>query len=278
LSVFLGLLTALSYGSGDFLGGSASRRASTVSVLLLAQVCAFVGAVAYALAFGGEGAAERDLAFGAVAGGLNVAALGCLYQGLATGRMGVVAPVTAVVAALIPIGWGLGSGERPAAIVLVGVGCAVVAAVLIARERDAGGAVGTARALQWAVAAGVGFGSSFVLYAETSDDSGFWPVLAGRATALPLVILFALVTRAAFDVARRDRGLAFAAGALDVTGTALLLLAVRRGLTSVVAPIAALAPAFTVGLAWLVEHEPIARSQVAGLALACVGLVLIAAG
>ena len=275
MSVLLGLFTALAYGSGDFLGGAASRRASTVAVLLLAQTCAFAGAVAYALLFGGEGAA-RDLALGAVAGGLNVTALGFLYQGLATGRMGVVAPVTAVVGSLIPIAWGLGNGERPSGIALAGVGCAIVAAVLIARERDLGGGISTARALQWAILAGIGFGSSFVLYAETSDDSGFWPVLAGRSVALPLVILFALVTRAAIDMSWGDRRLALGAGALDVTGTALLLLAVRRGLTAVVAPIAALAPAFTVALAWLIVHEPIARSQLAGLALACIGLALIA--
>lgn len=277
MAVLLGLFTALAYGSGDFLGGSASRRASTVSVLLLAQACAFVGAVAYALLFGGEGAG-RDLALGAVAGGLNVTALGFLYQGLATGRMGVVAPVTAVVASLIPVAWGLGNGERPSGIAFAGVGCAIVAGVLIARERDAGGEVSTARALQWAVLAGIGFGSSFVFYAETSEDSGFWPVLAGRSIALPLVLVFALVTRAGLGMSSGDRRLALGAGVLDVTGTALLLLSVRRGLTSVVAPIAALAPAFTVGLAWLIVHEPIARSQVAGLALACVGLALIAGG
>jgi len=277
VSVLLGLLTALAYGSGDFLGGSASRRASTVAVLLLAQACAFVAAIAYALLFGGEGAV-RDLALGAVAGGLNVTALGFLYQGLATGRMGVVAPVTAVVGSLVPIAWGLGNGERPSGIAFVGVGCAIVAGGLIARERDIGGDVSTARAVQWAILAGVGFGSSFVFYAETSEDSGFWPVLAGRSIALPLVLVFALVTRAAIDMGRSERRLAVTAGALDVTGTALLLLAVRRGLTAVVAPIAALAPAFTVGLAWLIVHEPIARSQVAGLALACVGLALIAGG
>src|SRR5262249_3737458 len=101
MSVLLGLLVAVSFGSGDVLRGTSSRRVTPLRVLGVVQVCALTGAVVYALALGGH-AGSRDLMLGAVAGGLNVVALGGLYAGLATGRMGIVAPLTAMVAACIP--------------------------------------------------------------------------------------------------------------------------------------------------------------------------------
>jgi drug/metabolite transporter (DMT)-like permease len=276
MAVFLGLLVAACFGSGDFLGGLASRRAPTISVLAVAQVCALVGAVAFALVFRGA-PSGTDLAFGAGAGALNVIALGALYQGLALGRMGIVAPITAVVAACIPVAWGLATGERPSSIALVGVACAIVAGGLIAREHDTD--TGHARqALALAVGAGVLFGWSFVLYAESSDDSGFWPVLTGRAAAMVLVVVALLVMHAGLRFAAAEQWMAVVAGALDVAATVLLLVAVRADLQSLVAPVAALGPAFTVACAWAVLREPIARLQLAGLSLAFVGLALIAAG
>jgi uncharacterized membrane protein len=277
MAVFLGVCVAACFGSGDFLGGVASRRMSTITVLLFAQTCALVLAALYAASFSGE-ATARDLGFGAGAGALNVVALGLLYHGLATGRMGVVAPVTAVVSSTIPVVYGVAAGERPSGVSIAGVACAIVAGGLIARERDEKVAVHPLQELGLAVCAGIGFGISFVLYSETGEDSGFWPALGGRAAAVPLVIAAVLATRSNLRVAPADRRMAIVAGALDITATALLLLAVREGLRSLVAPLAALGPAFTVALAWIVLKEPMARLQLAGLVLAFVGLTLIAGG
>ena len=277
MAVFLGICVAACFGSGDFLGGFASRTASTLTVLLFAQACALALAVVYALAFTGDAVGD-DLLFGAIAGGLNVGALGVLYHGLSTGRMGVVAPVTAVIASIIPVTYGTATGESPSTLALVGVACAILAGGLIARERTEGHDAHLLRELMLSVLAGGGFGASFILYAETSEGSGFWPVLAGRAVAFPLVVIAVLATRSRISVTRKDRSLAMAAGVLDVSATALLLVAVREGLKSLVAPLAALGPAFTVALAWLVLSEPIARLQIVGLGLALVGLSLIAAG
>jgi drug/metabolite transporter (DMT)-like permease len=276
VAVFLGLLVAACFGSGDFFGGLASRRAATISILCLAQLCAVLGAILFALVFHGD-PTGRDLAFGAGAGALNVVALGALYQGLALGRMGIVAPITAVVAACIPVAWGLATGESPSAVSLAGVFCAIGAGGLIAHEHDTATG-GSGRALVLALVAGVLFGWSFVLYAESRDDSGFWPVLTGRGAAVVLVVGAVLATGATLRVASRERRMAIGAGVLDVGATVLLLVAVREGLSSLVAPVAALGPAFTVGWAWAVLREPIARLQLAGLGLALAGLLLIAAG
>lgn len=276
MGVFVGVIVAACFGSGDFFGGLASRRAPTLAVLGIAQLVAIVGAVVAALVFTGD-PSGRDLGYGAAAGALNVVGLGALYQGLSLGRMGIVAPITAVVAAVIPVSYGLATGEDPSTLALVGVGCAIVAGGLIAHEHDSeqGGAL---RALGLAVGAGLFFGWSFVLYAETSDGSGFWPVLTGRAAAVTLLVVALLVTGTGLALGRRELRIAAAAGMLDVTATVLLLVAVREGLSSLVAPIAALGPAFTVGWAWGLLHEPIARLQLVGLVLALVGLSLIAVG
>jgi len=276
VAVFIGLLVAAGFGSGDFLGGLASRRARMISVLALAQVVAVLGAIVFALVFGGS-PTGRQLAFGAFAGALNVVALGALYQGLALGRMGVVAPITAVVASCIPVIWGLATGERPSAVALAGVACAIVAGGMIAREHDAATGGGR-RALVLALGAGLLFGWSFVLYAESREGSGFWPVLTGRAAAVVLVLFVVVLTRATLHLPSPESWMAVGAGAVDVGATVLLLVAVRRGLESLVAPVAALGPAFTVACAWAVLREPVAKLQLAGLLLALVGLVLIAAG
>ncbi|HEX5615290.1 MAG TPA: DMT family transporter [Acidimicrobiia bacterium] len=278
MAIFLGLCVALGFGSGDFVGGLASRRAPTLAVLAAVQATAVAIALTLVLLTDAE-VTGRDLGFGALAGTGAVVGLGLLYHGLATGRMGIVAPITAVIASSIPVAWGISTGEEPSALSLVGVACAVGAGGLIARERDLpadGGRVG--RDVVLALGAGVAFGLSFVAYAETGDDSGFWPLLAARGTALPLALVAVAVTRTSLRLPRRELRFAVGAGAFDVSATALLLVAVREGLASLVAPVAALGPAFTVALAWLVLSEPIAKWQRAGLVLALVGLVLIAAG
>lgn len=280
MGIIIGLLAAACFGSGDFLGGRASRSAPAAVVLLVAQMCATAGAVVLAFAISGD-PVGRDLAYGAAAGLVNAVGLGLLYRGLAVGRMGIVAPVAAVVAAVIPVVWGLLDGERPGAVVLLGVGLAIVAGGLIAREHDAStGPAG--RSVVIAVLAGTGLGSSFILFAHTGSDSGMWPVLSARVLAVIGVGAAVGVAVAAGHMTARighpPATLAAFAGAFDVIATALLLVAIREDLAVVVAPIAALAPGFTVLWAWTVLKERASRVQAAGLALALCGLVLIAAG
>ena len=277
MSLLLGLIVAASFGSGDFLGGLASRKASTLAVLGIAQLCALAGAVAVAVLAGGH-PGPSDFVIGGLAGVLNVVALGCLYQGLAIGQIGSVAPVAAVIGAVIPVGWGLATGERPSALALIGVGLAILAGGLISRERDETNAERSAQALLLAVGAGTGFGLSFICYAAVSDDSGLWPVLAARVTAVLVVGIVLVVTRTKLAAPRTPTLQAVSAGVLDVTAATLLLVALRNGLAATVAPVASLAPGFTVAHAHWYLHEKASRTQVIGLVLALVGMVLIATG
>lgn len=277
MAILIGLCVAASFGNGDFLGGIASRRSSTLSVLALAQITALAGALIVALAVGG-GVTTGSLLFGAGAGLLNVTALGCLYRALAIGQIGQVAPVAAVIGAVLPIGWALAIGERPSALALVGVALAVVAGALITRERDERQASQARLALLLAVIAGVGFGTSFILFTESSHHSGFWPVLSARLAAVIGVSLVLVLSRTSRSIERSPRNLALGAGVLDVGATVLLLVAVRTGQIALVAPVASLAPGFTVVNAWWYLHEKASRTQLVGLILALLGLVLIAVG
>ena len=278
-AVALGLLIAAAFGSGDFAGGRASSSASTPAVLAVAQACSVVGAAVLVLTVPADMAA-RDLLMGALAGVVNVTGLGLLYSGLARYAAAVVAPVAAVVGSLVPVVWGLVRGERPSSVVLAGIAAAIAAAGLVSLGQSAAGLRMTRGAAE-AVAAGVALGSSLVLFSETDPASGQWPVLLARAGALVAVVMVAMAL-ARVDGVRlprgRSLGLALTAGAFDVTATALLVYAVRRELLSVVAPIASLAPAFTVVLAWFLARERVNSVQRLGLALAVAGLALIAAG
>ncbi len=275
MAIVVGLLVAASFGSGDFLGGLASRESNTLTVLGIAQVAAVIGAIVVAFVAGGP-LSESVVLLGIGAGALNVTALGCLYQGLAIGQIGEVAPVAAVVSAIIPVTWGLAAGERPPALALLGGSLAVVAAGLITLERDERNGIRVGRAHILALAAGVGFGTAFILFASASHHSGFWPVLTARLAAVVGIGLVVLASRAPRSLPPRPRLLAIGAGLLDVLATALLLVAVRLGLVATVAPVAALAPAFTVLGAWWYLREKASKVQVFGIALALMGLVLIA--
>ena len=275
LAVVLGLLVAASFGSGDFLGGLASRRAPTMAVLSISQTAAVVVAAVVALSVG-QHMYGTDLVFGAVAGVLNLVAIGCLYRGLAIGQMGQVAPIAAVIGAVLPVLYGLARGERPGIPALVGIGLAIVAAALLssAREERRGPLFG--RAILLAAAAGVGFGVSILFFAAASHHGGFWPVLSARCTALVAVWSTLVLTGGLRSVAEVPKVQAVSAGFLDVGGTVLLLLALRSSLTAIVAPVASLAPGFTTVHAWWYLHERISKVQRIGVVLALVGLGLIA--
>ena len=281
MAVLVGFLVAVAFGSGDFLGARASARSSAAGALFVAQLAALAGAVVVALVVSAD-VTGRDLTYGAIAGSANVLGLGLLYQGLSTGRMAIVAPVTAVVGAVVPVVWGLVEGERPGVVVLVGVGCALVAGALLGRAEEADDHAAGGRAqLAVAVASGLALGTSFIMFAETSPTSGNWPVLTARAAATVLVgtLVVVLARRGTVRIPTGDgRLLALGAGTLDVIATACLLYAIRRGLAVEVAPVASLAPAVTVVLAWQVLHERIGRAQLVGLGVAVLGLVLIASG
>jgi drug/metabolite transporter (DMT)-like permease len=277
MAILLGLVVAVVYGAADFFGGFASRRSTVGSVTFLTQLSGLVLAAVFVVAFRNGLPPAHDIALSVGYGLAAPVALSLLYRGLATGRMGLVAPLSAVGGAVIPVAWGLARGERPSAVALAGVVLAVVAVVLIAgvADHEHGTRGPKAHAVALGLGAGVGFGVALVCFSELSTDSGLWPVFIARATAVAVVAAVLVGRRATLVPSRADVRIVAVGGVLDVSAAALLVIALRKGLVTLVAPVASLYPATTVLLAWRVLREPIGRGRVAGLLVALVALLLI---
>lgn len=275
MAVLLGFASALVYGVGDWCGGRAARRQLSIVVALVGQSISLVLVLAVTL---GSGIAAPDAAtwWWSLGGGM-VGALGIagLYHGLANGEVSVVAPVTAVVGALVPVVAGLAQGERPSAVALIGITVAVVAIALVSgafgrRERSTPVPI-----LVLSLAVGGCFGLLFVALDRTDPDSGTWPLLIARIGSVPLLAIIIGVTRPKVERDRGSLGVAVLAGAFDMSANALYLEAVRQGMMSLVAAVSSLYPASTVALASVVDKERITRSKAVGLAAAGVALVLV---
>jgi drug/metabolite transporter (DMT)-like permease len=278
MEIALGALVALAYGSGDFLGGISAKRLPTVTVLLVSQSFGLAAAVVLVVALRDAPPPAHIFVLSAAAGVVAVMALGLLFRGLALGRMSIVAPLSAIGGGVLPVVWGLLRGERPSALALAGVGVALVAAAIVGggAEHDPAAAISPRLEIALGAGAGVGFGVVFILFAESSSGSGMWPVLIARCASVPVLAIAAVVLGHSPRIARADLAPVAGAGLCDVGANALVVLAVRRGLLSLVAPVASLYPATTVVLARLVLHERIGRQRAGGLALGLVGLALIA--
>ncbi|HYG92794.1 MAG TPA: EamA family transporter [Nocardioides sp.] len=287
MGVALALAAALAYGLSDFVGGVASRRTSPWPVALLAGVAGTAGAIVLGLTLDGD-PTPAHLAWGALSGVGSGLGSAFLYRGFATGRMGVVAPVSAVGAALLPVVVGLALGERPELLVWLGIALAFPGIWLVARvpeTADEGPADprgqeapgSTATGLTDGVLAGVGFGLLFVALGQVPDGAGYWPLAAGQATALVSIVVLATALRVSYVPTATTEWWGAAAGVLATVAVLAFLLATQTGLLTVAAVLTSLYPAFTVLLAAAVLREHVFRPQAAGLVLCGVAVALVAA-
>ncbi|MGY1729615.1 EamA family transporter [Geodermatophilus sp. SYSU D01062] len=277
MAMVLALASAVVYGMADFCGGIASRRAAAAAVVALSQAAGLV-AVVLLLPWLGGSPTPADLGWGAGAGVAGGAGLLLFYRSLATGVMSVVAPVTAVSAAALPVVGGLLLGERIGALAALGILLALVAVVLVAAEGGLS-SLRTARpaGMGPALAAGAGFGLFFVLLDRTGEDSGLSPLLAARVVSVLLIGGLALASGRSLLVSRRVLPVVVLAGVADMTANALFLVATQVGeQLAITGVLASLYPASTVVLAQVVLRERLAGAQQAGLAVAAAAVVLIA--
>ncbi|MGW5015568.1 EamA family transporter [Micromonospora chalcea] len=273
LPIVLAAVSALAFGTADFSGGKASRWADPVAVTVVSQMLSIPLLVVLVLVVPGTPSA-LDLGWGLLAGVAGAGGVMLLYRALATGVMAVVAPVTAITAAIVPIVAGLVLAHSPGAVALGGAGLAVVAIGLVSLgERGAARRV-SGRVLAMALAAGLLFGVFFALLGQADESAGMWPVLAVRVSSVAFGLALAARTGTRLRLGRRVLGWAAAAGLLDSAANALFLAAAGRGHLSVVAAVASLYPASTVLLALAVDRERLRPVQLAGLGFAAAALVL----
>jgi len=278
VALVLALLSAAFYGTADFLGGLAARRATALAATVMAQGAGLV-LVAVALPlFPAQPPSAAGALWGIAAGLTGGVGVALLYYGLAVGRVSVVAPVTAVCSITVPVLVAIGIGERPGALALGGIGVAIASVALISRHDDpAGEARGQDRSLAIALVSGVAIGAFLVCLARAGNASGLWPLLIARAVSTLALAAAARLARVRIAIPRAVLPVAVACGALDVVANALYLIAVSDGSLGLVATLASLYPASTVLLARVVLGERLRPVQSVGLACAAVAVVLITA-
>jgi len=300
LGVLLSLAAGITYGAADFIGGLASRRSSTFSVVIISQLSGLIVLLAVSPFLPASAPQRSDLTWGLLGGVGGAAGITLLYRGLAIGRMSVVSPVTAVVAAIVPLVVGLALGERPTLIALVGIAIALVAVVLVSSAEAPGepasnaapglvamassAARSTARGflaqpgVPEALLSGVAIGAFYVCLARTHAAAGLWPLACSRGASIALLATLALGLRRPLVPGRGGLLIISFAGVLDMLANALYLIATKVGLLSIVAVLASLYPASTVLLARMVLHERLNRVQLVGVCCALIAVALIAGG
>lgn len=272
-AILLAAASALVWGTADFSGGKAAQRWAPLAVTVVSQLLCLPALLACLLLVPGV-AHRADLAWGAAAGLAGFAGIVLLYRALSAGAMAVVAPLTAVTAALVPVLAGLVIDRFPGVWALTGAGLAVVAIALVSLGPGGVRGVVTARLIGIAVLSGVCFGLFFVLLGQTAQAAGMWPLAAGRLSSVLVGVLLMLRAGLSLRAPRPVWGWVLAAGTLDVLANALFLAAAFRGHLSIVSAVAALYPTSTVLLALLVDRERLRPVQLAGLGLAAAALVL----
>lgn len=288
MEIVLALGSALAYGVSDFTGGVLTKKAHVFTVILLSQLVSSAILI-FALPFWDGSFSWRAVQWGTAAGVAGMAGAALLYRGLAIGRMGVVAPITAVLAAAIPLSFALAVGERPGSVALIGVVVGLVAVVLISSSPEpvsADAAMETppavvragSRGVVEALGAGAGFGLFFILLERTPGESGLWPLIGTRVSMVAFVAILAAAAGASVRTSAGMGRSLILLGVINLGADLLFLLATRTGLLSLVAVITSMYPAATVALARVFLNERMVQQQLAGVLCAAASVTLIALG
>ncbi len=276
----LALASAVLYGSADFFGGLTARRANTIATVVWSQAAGLVLLLLVLPFLPATTVSARDWTWGFVAGFSGGIGVAFLYRALAVGTMAVVAPTTAVIAAMIPVLFAFVAGERLRPLTFAGVALALVAILLVSRPAAVEGQANEPRkgfppGFGLALLSGISVGIFFLSLARTSMAAGMWPLVAARISSIGLFTTIALVAKRTLWMSRPAATTATLGGALDMAANAVYMIAARIGPLSIVVTLASLYPASTVILARIILKEHLSRAQIAGILCALVAVLLI---
>jgi len=271
-TVIFGLAASLCWGSGDFSGGLASRRANATSVVIAAYAVGLVLMVVLALIWHEPLPSPPDILWGGLAGFAGALGLIMFYSALSIGQMGIAAPVSAVLTAGLPVIFSAFTEGLPSLLQLGGFVLALIAIVLISRpERSEGRPKG----IWLALLSGCCFGCFFILISRVSHAETFWPLAMARFTSVLLLLVMAWMRRQRVVPGKTIVPLVLLAGILDALGNAFFVLAAHTGRLDIAAVLSSLYPAATVLLATIVLRERMTRIQAVGILVALVSVPLI---
>lgn len=279
MAVILALASALSYGISDYLAGVTSRGWDSRVVTAATQLVGLGTAVIAVVLFPGDGPEMVPILWGALSGVGSAMGVLALYRGLAVGSMNVVAPLCGVVTSVIPAVVGIALGDRLTVVELAGIVLAIPAVVMVSRQRQPASGPRPTGGAGLGLLAGVGFGLLFVALAQAGTRNGAWPLLAGQAVALLLVLPF---TARGLRVGPQPDGRTLAttalAGILSGSANLLYLAATGLGELAIVGVLSSLYPAGTVLIARFRLSEHWSRMQVTGMIAAAAAVVLVVIG
>jgi drug/metabolite transporter (DMT)-like permease len=269
-------LAAASYGAADFFGGLATRRSSMLAVAVLSQGAGFV-LISIALPFFHGEPSRAAIVYGACAGICGGAGIALLYHSLSIGKMGVVSPITAVLAASVPVVVGVARGEHLTIWQSTGIGVALIAVVMISLTTEPDGRFEFSTAgVREAIASGFVLGGFYTFFAKAGSGSGMYPLVSARFASTAFLLILAIAFRKRFIPSRPTVPVVVIAGTLDMLANYLYMLATYAGYLSIAAVLTSLYPGSTVFLARFVLRERLSPVQKIGVGFALIGVVLIA--
>lgn len=245
---------------------------------MVAIVVDLLGALAMigiALAIGERFPNPTTLALSVAAGIFAVAGILGLYTGLAVGRMGVVAPVTGVIAAVLPVAVGLVAQGWPGPAVAVGIALALVAVVLVSASADTSG---RRSGIEYGLLGGVGLGFFNVAVGAFPEHLVAWPLVVIKIFSLIPIALIVVLGRRDWRIPAAIIPIVLIGAFADLGGNGFYILATQAGRRDVAAMLSSLYPVTTVILAVVLLHEQVTRSHLVGIITAGIAVALIALG
>jgi drug/metabolite transporter (DMT)-like permease len=276
LSILFGLSSALTWGAADFCGGLASRKAKAYQAVLFGEAFGLALLLAAASLSGETPIGWYNWLLCTIAGSLGTLGLLLFFQSMIKGQMSVAAPVSALMAALLPVIFGAVADGFPGWLTFIGFALALAAIWFISRPEGGPKSLRLRLAdLSLPLIAGASFGLYLILVHRGSQDGLFWPMTASRLAGTVTMVIYTLVTRKPFVPPKSAWALIALNGALDVTGNAFYILAGHFGRMDVAAVLASLYPGSTVVLAGLILRERLSGQQLAGILVALAAIVLM---
>jgi len=275
LSILYGILSAATWGAGDFAGGLSSRKVGAYRAVFYADFIGLLILVVASFVYREPFPSTSGWINSLLAGALGSFGLLILYHSLSIGQMSIAAPVSALFAALLPVIFGAITEGLPSAIQLIGFVLALAAIWLIS-QGDGKFHISRLSDLRFPILAGVGFGSYFIFIHNAAGDpnSFLWPMIISRAAGTVLVFFIVFARRETFVVPHDTWGVVLLNATFDLTGNFFYILASKSGRLDIAAVLSSLYPGSTVILAWLLLKEHLSRMQLVGILLALVAIFL----
>jgi len=275
LSIFFGLTSAAVWGAGDFTGGMASRKTGVYRTVVYAEIIGVSVLLIVALIVRQPIPAWNIWVLSMIAGAFGTTGLLLLYYSMTKGMMSIAAPVSALLAALLPVIIGLFTESLPTLLTFVGFAFALAAIWLISQGKDGVKNIFSHIAdLRLPLLAGIGFGFYFVLIHAATRTDLLWPMTASRLGGMIILVLFMIFRRETWKVEGNAWSMIALNGILDIGGNLFFILAGQAGRLDISAVLSSLYPGSTVILAWIFLKERLTRTQWIGIAAAMIAIIL----